>query len=61
MKVLVLKVFMFLLNVIYTFFKLLRTQKKVVMISRQSNEINDDFLLLGKEFKEQGFKNVYLC
>lgn len=61
MKVLILKVFMFLLNVIYTFFKLLKTQKKVVMISRQSNEINDDFLLLGKEFEKQGFKIVYLC
>ncbi len=49
------------MNVIYTFFKLLKTQKKVVMISRQSNEVNDDFRLLGEELEQKGFKVVYLC
>ena len=47
MKVLILKTFIFLLNVIYSFFKILKTQKKVVMISRQSNEVNDDFIKKG--------------
>lgn len=61
MKVLVLKVFVILLNVIYTFFKFLKTQKKVVMISRQSNEINDDFRLLGQELQCKGYKIIYLC
>lgn len=61
MKVLILKTFIFLLNVIYSFFKLLKSQKKVVMISRQSNEVNDDFKLLGEELLKKGVKVVYLC
>ncbi len=61
MKVLVLKVFVLLLNVIYIFFKFLKTQKKVVMISRQSNEINDDFRLLGQELQAKDYKVIYLC
>lgn len=31
------------------------------MISRQSNEINDDFILLGEEFKKKGYNVKYLC
>ncbi|MBR2877355.1 MAG: CDP-glycerol glycerophosphotransferase family protein [Clostridia bacterium] len=31
------------------------------MISRQSNEVNDDFKLLGKELENSGMKVVYLC
>ena len=46
---------------VYLPFKLLKTTKKVVMISRQSNAVNDDFLLLGKEFEEKNFNVVYLC
>ena len=34
-------------NFIYMFFKLLPVKDKVVMISRQSNEVNSDFKLLG--------------
>jgi len=61
MKVLMLKTFIFVLNIIYSFFKLLKSQKKVVMISRQSNEVNDDFKLLGEELLKNGVKVVYLC
>ena len=46
---------------VYLPFKLLKTTKKVVMISRQSNTVNDDFLLLGKEFEKKNFNVVYLC
>lgn len=49
-----------LLNIIYLFFKLLPTTNKVVMISRQSNKINDDFRLLGGKLEEK-YKVVYLC
>ncbi len=61
MKIIVIKIFTFLLNVFYLPFKLLKTQNKIVMISRQSNNINDDFMLLGKELKKKGYKVTYLC
>ncbi len=60
MKILILKILVLALNVVYLPFKLLKTQEKIVMISRQSNEINDDFRLLGKEL-EKDFNVVYLC
>ncbi len=60
MKTLILKVLIFALNLIYLPFKLLKTRNKIVMISRQSNEINDDFRLLGAEL-EKDFQVVYLC
>lgn len=40
---------------------MLKTQTKVVMISRQSNEVNDDFKLLGEELEKKGVKVIYLC
>ncbi len=61
MKVFVLKLFNLALNCIYAFFKLLKAQKKVVMISRQSNSVNDDFKLLGEALEKKGVKVVYLC
>ncbi len=60
MKYFILKLFVFALNVLYLPFKLLKTKNKIVMISRQSNKINDDFSLLGKEL-EKDFDVVYLC
>lgn len=49
------------MNFIYIFIKLIPTDKKqIVMISRQSNNINDDFRLLGKEL-EAKYKVIYLC
>lgn len=56
----VLKVFIFILNLIYMFYKLLPTQNKIVMISRQSNEISTDFKLIGKKLSKK-YKVVYLC
>ena len=55
----VLKLFIFAMNVVYCFFKLLPVRDKIVMISRQSNKVNSDFELLGKALS--GHKVVYLC
>ncbi len=60
MKYFILKLLVLALNILYLPFKLLETQNKIVMISRQSNKINDDFALLGKEL-EDDFDVVYLC
>lgn len=56
----IMKIIEFFLNIIYFLLKLLPTTNKVVMISRQSNKINDDFRLLGKEL-EKKYKVIYLC
>lgn len=48
-------------NFIYMFFKLLPVKDKVVMISRQSNEVNSDFKLLGAELEKMGHEVVYMC
>ena len=58
--VIIIKIFIVLINIVYFFIKLLPTRNKVVMISRQSNEINQDFKLLGKELDKK-YKVVYLC
>lgn len=61
MKIAILKVIIYCLNIIYIFFKPLKVKNKVVMISRQSNKVNDDFKLLGSALEERGFEVVYLC
>ncbi len=61
MKIIAIKIFTTLLNIVYLPFKLLKTKNKIVMISRQSNNINDDFKLLGRELEKSGFKVTYLC
>ena len=62
LKVLIVKVAILFLRFIYLFFKPLKTQNKIVMISRQSNEISDDFRMLGDALKaEHSVKVVYLC
>ena len=62
MKRLILKLFRLSLNIVYVFFKLFKTRHKVVFISRQSNNISDDFRMLGEELQNQhGFQVVYLC
>ena len=48
-------------NFIYMFFKLLPVKDKVVMISRQSNQVNSDFKLLGDELEKMGHQVVYMC
>ena len=60
MKIIILKVFIFLINIVYFFIKLLPTKNKIVMISRQSNKVNLDFRLLGNKL-ENNYKVVYLC
>lgn len=60
MKVLILKIAIFFLNLIYNLLKLLPQQNKIVFMSRQSDKINMDFELLGKEL-EKKYKVVYLC
>lgn len=61
LKILLLKVMIFCLNIIYLFFKPLKVKNKAVFISRQSNKVNDDFKLLGGALQERGFEVVYLC
>lgn len=56
----ILRIMNFILNIIYFFLKLLPVQNKIVMISRQSNEIGADFKLLGEKL-EKNHKVVYLC
>jgi len=60
MKAFVLRIMIFFLNLIYTFIKLLPQQKKIVFMSRQSDDVNMDFSLLGTEL-EKKYKVVYLC
>lgn len=60
MKSVILYIMIFFLNFIYTFLKLLPQQNKIVFISRQSNNVNLDFQLLGNELKKN-HKVVYLC
>jgi len=57
------KIFIFGANLIYCFFKLLPIQKKITMISRQSNKKTVDFMLLEKEIRKKSpnYKVVILC
>ena len=59
----VLKLLVGILNLIFTFFKLLPVQNKVTFISRQANEKTEDVDMLGKELEKQGsgLEVVYLC
>ena len=60
MKKIILHIMISFLNFIYIFFKLLPPQNKIVFMSRQSNDVNIDFYLLGKEL-EKKHKVIYLC
>lgn len=62
MKYLVIKIVIFLLNIIYFFLKMLPTKNKVVMISRQSNSETLDFKLIREEIQRHNeFKVIMLC
>lgn len=61
MKILILKLIIACLNCVYCLYKPLKTQNKIVMISRQSDSVNNDFRLLGGELQKRGFEIVYLC
>ena len=53
MKILILKIFVFGINVLYAFMKLRKTQNKILYLSRQSDEKSDDMLMLEGELKKQ--------
>ena len=63
MKIIVIKIGIFFLNIIYFFFKLLPIQNKVTFISRQGNKKSDDMVLIEKIIKEKdkNVKLVFLC
>ena len=52
-----------LLNILYFFVKLLPSKNKVTMLSRQSNEVSLDYVLLEKELKRQSpdLQIIILC
>lgn len=50
---LLMKAFVILLNGIYVFFKLFKVQRKIVFISRQTNNPSLDFRMLKKEIEEK--------
>lgn len=55
-----LKILKKVLSFIYFFLKIIPTKNKIVMISRQSDNVNLDFKLLGEKL-EKKYKVVYLC
>lgn len=57
------KIGILLLNILYSIIKLLPTKHKVTLISRQSNNPSNEFLLIEKELKNQDEKVevVLLC
>ena len=56
----ILKIGIFILNIIYSVLKLFPVQNKITFISRQANTPNIDFILLKKEL-EKDYKIVILC
>jgi CDP-ribitol ribitolphosphotransferase len=63
MKKIIIKIGIFLLNIIYFFIKLFPTKNRFVYISRQSNDPSIDFLLIKEEIdkRNQGIESVFLC
>lgn len=63
MTTVLIKILIFFCNFIYFFMKLLKTQNKITFISRQSNTINKDFLLLKNDLaiRYPKYKVVILC
>ena len=59
----IIKTGIFLLNIFYWFVKLLPTQNKVVMLSRQSNKPSVEFEMVKAEIekRDKGVKVVLLC
>lgn len=64
MKIAVIKIGIFILNIIYFFIKLFPINKnKVTFISRQSNEVSLDFRMIADELRKQNnnVKIVFMC
>ena len=51
------RIFIFMANFIYMFFKILPTKNRITMISRQSNNITTDFKLMKDNF-EKNHKDI---
>lgn len=62
-KIFIIKIGIFFLNIIYSFFKLFKTQNKITFISRQSNSITLDYKILSNKINEEmnDYKTVILC
>lgn len=62
-KIVCLKIGIFILNVIYSIIKIFPTQNKITFISRQSNKPVLDFVLLTKKLNQEypDIKTVMLC
>lgn len=62
-KIVFLKIDIFILNIIYSIIKFFPTQNKITFISRQSNKPVLDFLLLTKALKKEcpEMKTIMLC
>lgn len=60
MKIIV-KIGIFFLNIIYSIIKIFPTKNKVTFISRQSNLVPIDFVMIGNELEKENIKIVYLC
>lgn len=52
MKIILLKIAIFILNILYTVFKIFPRDNRIVFISRQSNTPSMDFVLLEKQLHE---------
>lgn len=63
MVVFIIKIGIFLLNIIYFFIKLFSTRNKITMISRQSSKETMDFRLIREEIekRDKNVKIVILC
>ena len=61
--ILLVKVGIFILNIMYSFLKLFPVKNKIVYISRQSNSIPIDFIMIKTTMEEKlpGYKNIILA
>lgn len=63
MKIFLIKIGIFFLNIIYFFLKKLPIKNKITFISRQSNNKSDDMILIEKSIrkKDKNIELVFLC
>lgn len=61
--ILVIKLFILFINILYVFFKIIPSQRKITMLSRQSNYPSKDFLMIEERIKaiDHNIKVVKLC
>lgn len=61
MKIICMKIAVWILKKVYLLFRPVRLKRKVVMLSRQSGKPGMDFRLLEAELNRRGIENVVLC